>query len=77
MGNMEGFYRYGVVDKDLDLYDYVDYPEITYSGNRPSRIDDIEYPLNYPYNGGYHFIDYAQQNDEYTYDKNGNMTHDD
>ena len=76
MGNMTEFYRWGVVDKSLDLYDFVDYPVITYDGNRPSRIDDIEYPLNYPYNGGYHFIDYAQQNNEYTYDRNGNLTQD-
>ncbi len=46
---------------------------ITYDGNRPSRIDDIEYPLNYPHKGGYHFIDF-QQNNEYTYDLNGNMS---
>lgn len=76
MGNMTEFYRWGVVDKTLDLYDTVDYPTITYSGNRPTRIDDQDYSLTYPYNGGYHFIDYVQQNSEYTYDDNGNMKQD-
>ena len=76
MGNMTEFYRWGVVDKSLDLYDTVDYPTITYSGNRPTRIDDQDYSLTYPYNGGYHFIDYVQQNSEYTYDDNGNMKQD-
>ena len=77
MGNMEGFYRYGVVDKDLDLYDFVDYPSlINYDGNQVTRIDDNDFSLTYPYNGGYHFIDYVQQNNEYVYDKNGNMTQD-
>lgn len=76
MGNMTEFYRWGVVDKTLDLYDTVDYPTITYSGNQPTRIDDQDYSLTYPYNGGYHFIDYVQQNSEYTYDDNGNMKQD-
>ena len=73
MGNMTGFERYGLVEDDY--YGIVDIPEdISYNCNQMTRIDDIEYPLNYPYNGGYHFIDYAQQNDEYTYDRNGNMS---
>ena len=76
MGNMEGFYRYGLIVKADDLYDFVDYPEITYNGNRPTRIDDNDYSLTYPYNGGYHFIDYVQQDGEYLYDQNGNMTQD-
>ena len=77
MGNMEGFYRYGVVDKDLDLYDFVDYPSlINYDGNQVTRIDDNDFSLTYPYNGGYYFIDYVQQNNEYVYDQNGNLTQD-
>ena len=78
MGNMAGFYRFGLIVKADDLYDFVDYPNlINYDGNQVTRIDDQDFTLNFPYNGGYHFIDYAQQNNEYTYDYNGNMTHED
>ena len=77
MGNMAGFYRYGLIVKADDLYDFVDYPNlINYDGNQVTRIDDQDFTLNFPYNSGYHFIDYVQQNNEYTYDKNGNMTQD-
>ena len=77
MGNMTGFYRYGLIIKADDLYDFVDYPSlINYDGNQVTRIDDQDFTLNFPYNGGYHFIDYVQQNNEYTYDKNGNLTQD-
>ncbi len=75
MGNMTDFERYGLVEDDY--FDIVDIPEdISYNGNQVTRIDDDDYSLSYPYNSGYHFIDYVQQNNEYTYDQNGNMTKD-
>ncbi|MBQ9215272.1 MAG: hypothetical protein IJ159_00780 [Prevotella sp.] len=73
MGNMTGFQRNGYIE---DFYSTVDSPYFTYNGNQPTRIDDSDYSLTFPYNNGYHFIDYVQQNDEYTYDDNGNMTQD-
>ena len=74
MGNMTGFERNGHIENNL--YDLVDIPYFTYDGNQPTRIDDEDWSLTFPYNGGYHFIDYVQQNNEYAYDKNGNMTQD-
>ena len=74
MGNMTGFERNGHIENYL--YDLVDIPYFTYDGNHPTRIDDEDWSLTFPYNGGYHFIDYVQQADEYEYDKNGNMTKD-
>ena len=48
---------------------------ITDDANRPTRIDDYDNSLTYPCYGGYHFIDYVQQNNEHAYYHNDNMTH--
>lgn len=66
----------GIVEDDY--YDYVVLCDvINYNGNQVTRIDDYDYSLTYPCYGGYHFIDYVQQNNEYSYDDNGNLTHED
>jgi RHS repeat-associated protein len=74
MGNMTDFWRGGYISPGT--YDHVDMPELTFNGNQMTRVDDYDHVLYYPYNGSFHFVDAASQDNEYTYDQNGNMTQD-
>ena len=74
MGNMTDFWRSGYIEDVVN--NHIDIPELTLDGNRMTRVDDYDHVLNYPYNKGSHFVDYASQDNEYTYDQNGNMTKD-
>ena len=59
-----GTSSYGLID-DLTL---------TLDGNWLTRVDDAA--TSSAYNNGFEFKDAVKQDNEYTYDKNGNMTKD-
>ena len=74
MGNMTHFWRGGYISEGS--YNHIDMPELTLNGNQMTRVDDYDHVLYYPYNKSFHFVDAASQDNEYTYDQNGNMTKD-
>ena len=74
MGNMTDFWRSGYIEDVVN--NHIDIPELTLDGNRMTRVDDYDHVLYYPYNKSFHFVDAASQDNEYTYDQNGNMTKD-
>lgn len=74
MGNMTDFWRGGYISEGS--YNHIDMPELTLNGNQMTRVDDYDHVLYYPYNKSFHFVDAASQDNEYTYDQNGNMTQD-
>lgn len=55
-------------------YGLIDDLTFTLDGNWLTRVDDAA--LASAYNNGFEFKDAVKQNNEYTYDKNGNMTKD-
>lgn len=57
MGNMTDFWRSGYIEDVVN--NHIDIPELTLDGNRMTRVDDYDHVLNYPYNKGSHFVDYA------------------
>ena len=72
MGNILKLKRHGL--QDGGTYGLIDNLTFTYNGNQVIRIDDS---VNDPtYNGVFNFVDGASQANEYTYDKNGNLTKD-
>jgi RHS repeat-associated protein len=72
MGNILKLKRHGL--QDGGTYGLIDNLTFTYNGNQVTRIDDS---VNDPtYNGVFNFVDGASQANEYTYDKNGNLTKD-
>ena len=72
MGNILKLKRHGL--QDGGTYGLIDNLTFTYNGNQVTRIDDS---VNDPtYNGVFNFVDGTSQANEYTYDKNGNLTKD-
>jgi RHS repeat-associated protein len=72
LGNILGLQRQGVLDDgsigDIDNLTY------SYDGNQLVKVDDsADAPT---YSGAMHFIDDADEDEEYRYDANGNMTAD-
>ena len=55
-------------------YDLIDNLTYTLSGNQVTRVDDATTAT--AYNNGFEFKDAVKQANEYTYDKNGNLTKD-
>ncbi len=72
MGNVTAIQRKGL--HDGGSYDNTDDLEFTYNGNQVTRVDDNE--VDPTYSGAFNFSDGAYTSNEYTYDKNGNMTKD-
>ena len=71
-GNFTTLKRNGL--QDGGTYGLIDNLTFTLSGNQVTRIEDA---VNDPtYNGAFNFMDGASQQNEYTYDKNGNLTKD-
>ena len=72
MGNFKTLKRSG--KQDGGKYGPIDNLTFTYSGNQVTKIDDsVTDPT---YSGVFNFMDGASQANEYTYDKNGNLTKD-
>ena len=72
MGNFLTLKRNG--KQDGGTYGTIDNLTFTYSGNQVTKIEDsVTDPT---YSGVYNFMDGASQSNEYTYDKNGNLTKD-
>lgn len=72
MGNVNSIVRYG--RQDGGTYGKIDQLSFTYTGNQVTRIDDST--TDPTYSGVFNFMDGASQANEYTYDKNGNLTKD-
>ena len=72
MGNMLTLKRNGMMNSTA--FPPIDYLTFTYSGNQVTRIDDSGYTPTYT--GAFNFVNGASQSNEYTYDKNGNLTKD-
>ena len=72
MGNMLTLKRNGMMNSTA--FPPIDYLTFTYSGNQVTRIDDSGYTPTYT--GAFNFMNGASQSNEYTYDKNGNLTKD-
>lgn len=71
MGNITSLYRKGLLDDDT--YAYIDEVEYVYNGNQAVAVHDD--PEEEPsYSSAFHFIDGDYDEEEYTYDANGNMT---
>ncbi len=74
MGNIVTMTRWGRLDDNT--YDYLDDLEFEYEGNRLMKVYDWT-PENDPtYAGAMQFTDNADEDVEYEYDANGNMTKD-
>ena len=73
MGNVTRLDRRGLLA--AGEYGYIDRLRYKYVGNHVVRIDDAveDGPT---YKDAFHFVDGADNDDEYTYDANGNMTKD-
>ena len=72
MGNILSLQRMGLHNNNT--YDAIDDLSYTYNGNQVIRIDDdAEDPV---YNGCFNFNDGADEDTEYEYDQNGNLTKD-
>jgi len=72
MGNVESIIRYG--RQDNNSYSLVDDLTFTYNGNQVIKVDDTVSGPDYA--GAFHFVDGANEETEYEYDPNGNMTKD-
>jgi RHS repeat-associated protein len=71
-GAITGLQRYGkTTNNDYGLIDNLTY---TLSGNELKKVTNAS--TNIPANNGMHFVDGANQDTEYTYDANGNLTQD-
>ena len=73
MGNVTRLDRRGLLA--AGKYDYIDRLRYKYVGNHVVRIDDAVEDVP-TYKDAFHFVDGADNDDEYTYDANGNMTKD-
>lgn len=72
MGNVTGLHRNGL--QDGGTYGLIDDLTYLYDGNQVVKIDDkVEAPT---YNGVFNFMDGADEEKEYEYDKNGNLVKD-
>ena len=72
MGNVKHILREGL--QDDDEYSEIDYLTMEYDGNHLVRAtDEVEGPY---YKDAFHFVDDADEQVEYAYDLNGNMTKD-
>ena len=71
-GNITGLQRYGQTSSSA--YGLIDNLTYTLSGNQVTRVDDATTAA--AYNNGFEFKDAVKQANEYTYDKNGNLTKD-
>ena len=72
MGNFQTLKRYGL--QDGGTYGLIDNLTFTLNGNQVTKIEDsVSDPT---YSGAFNFVDGASQSNEYTYDKNGNLTKD-
>lgn len=72
MGNITTLKRNGKLNDTS--YPPIDNLTYTYTGNQVTRIDDSGYTPSYT--GAFNFVNGATQSNEYTYDKNGNLTKD-
>ncbi len=72
MGNLLTLKRNG--KQDGGTYGLIDNLTFTYNGNQVTKIEDAV--TDPTYNGVFNFMDGASQNNEYTYDENGNLTKD-
>ena len=71
-GNLLKLQRNGLCD--YGTYGPLDRISMTYNGNQLRKATD---PCDDPaFTSGFHFVDGAEQTEEYTYDANGNMTSD-
>ena len=72
MGNVEAVTRKGKLDDGS--FSLIDDISMSYDGNRLVKADDsVERPFG---EGLFHFVDGADEEYEYSYDENGNMTKD-
>lgn len=72
MGNILSLQRNGLHDNNT--YDVIDDLSYTYNGNQVIKIDDDA--VDPVYNGCFNFKDGADEDIEYEYDQNGNLTMD-
>ena len=72
MGNITTLWRYGL--RDNNTYGLIDNLSYTYNGNQLVTVTDGSSGPNY--SGAFHFSDGADEDVEYEYDQNGNLTKD-
>ena len=72
MGNITTLWRYGL--QDNSQYGLIDNLSYTYNGNQLVTVTDGSSGPNY--SGAFHFSDGADEDVEYEYDQNGNLTKD-
>ena len=72
MGNVTSLQRYGL--QDNSQYGLIDNLSYTYNGNQLVTVTDGSSGPNY--SGAFHFSDGADEDVEYEYDQNGNLTKD-
>ena len=72
MGNITSLQRYGL--QDNSQYGLIDNLSYTYNGNQLVTVTDAVSGPNY--SGAFHFRDGADEDSEYEYDQNGNLTKD-
>ena len=72
MGNITTLWRYGL--RDNNTYGLIDNLSYTYNGNQLVTVTDAVSGPNY--SGAFHFRDGADEDVEYEYDQNGNLTKD-
>ena len=72
MGNITTLWRYGL--RDNNTYGLIDNLSYTYNGNQLVTVTDAVSGPNY--SGAFHFRDGADEDSEYEYDQNGNLTKD-
>ena len=75
MGNITTLARNGKLDGSL-LYGCIDDLEMEYDGNQLTRVYDNESDNDPTYEGAMQFTDNSDEDVEYEYDANGNMTKD-
>ena len=72
MGNITSLQRYGL--QDNSQYGLIDNLSYTYNGNQLVTVTDAVSGPNY--SGAFHFSDGSDEDVEYEYDQNGNLTKD-
>ena len=72
MGNVTSLTRSG--ERDNNHYGTIDILDYSYDGNQVVKVSDKESGPHFK--GAFHFVDGADEDIEYTYDANGNMTRD-
>ena len=72
MGNVTSLTRSG--ERDNNHYGTIDILDYSYDGNQVVKVSDKESGPHFK--GAFHFVDGADEDIEYTYDANGNMTQD-